>query len=84
MCVCVYVCVYVWMGVCGCVGGWMGMGMCVCVYVCGWVCVGVCGWVDGCGGMCVCVCVGNQKREGFCQHSTRSHPSSCKELCSPK
>src|SRR4029434_5387163 len=43
VCVCVYVCVWVY--------------VCVCVYVCVWVCVCVCVcvWVGGC--LCVCVCV---------------------------
>ena len=39
---CVYVCVHVWVCMCGC----------ACVGVCAWV------WVRGCGCMCGCGCVG--------------------------
>ena len=49
-CVCVYVCVFVCLGVIGCwvcVCVWLGLCVCVCVWLC--VCVCVC--------MCVCVCV---------------------------
>ena len=61
MCMCVGGCfVWVFVGVCVGVGGWVG------VHVCGWVfCVGVCGCGCGCGCcacvwvffVCACVCV---------------------------
>ena len=47
---------------CGCVSGWVGMGVCVCVVVCVcvWVCVwfvGGCGWRDWCMRRSVGVCL---------------------------
>ena len=51
VCVCMYVC------------GWVDVGVCGCVWV--WVCVAVCGWVGG--GVWGCFCVFYRPRDyGLC------------------
>ena len=50
-CVCVYMCVFMYVCMCVCVYVCMYVYMCVCVYVCMYVCVFVCVYV------CVCICV---------------------------
>jgi hypothetical protein len=54
-CVCVGVCVRVWVGGFGCVGGLLRVSVCVCEHVCACVCA----WVWVCVRLCVWfVCVG--------------------------